>query len=117
MPRFRIHRMKDAPSENFRWSAHTGGVAVVKPKDYEPSGEVEAPTSYAAWKMLTVEGRPLRPGDVLEALGEASAPGELQIAKYIGFEPAKWYAPEPKLSPEVPAAEAAPSGESISLLT
>jgi hypothetical protein len=32
---------------------------------------------------------------LLELITDDS-PGSLQIAKYIGFEPAKWYVPEPK---------------------
>jgi hypothetical protein len=99
---FRIHRMKDAPRENFRWAAHTGGVAVVKPKDYDAGGEVEGATPYAAWQLLKESDQPLRAGDVLE-----DASGTLQIAKYIGFEKAQWWVPEPKpLAP--PAAQ---SGE------
>lgn len=103
MPCYRIHRIKDAPREAFRWAAHTGGVAIVKPKDYDLSEEVESLTPYAAWKMLASEGRPLRPGDVLEALTAEGAPIELKIAKYIGFEPAQWWVPEPKPDPNTPA--------------
>ena len=87
--------MKDAPREHFRWVAHTGGLAAVKMKDYEAAGEVQAPTSYAAWKILGGENRPLEPGDVLEMLTDDGEPGELSVLKYIGFEPAKWYVPEP----------------------
>ena len=91
MPCYRIHRIKQAPGEAFRCAAHTGGVAVLKPKDYgEVSDEVEAATPYALWQVLRGEGRALQPGDVLEA-----ADG-LLIAKYIGFEPAQWVVPEPK---------------------
>lgn len=93
MPSFRIHRIKDAPSESFRWAAHTGGLAVVKLKDYEGNGEVEAQTPYAAWKRLAADGRALRPGDVLEMQG--STQPQLYIYKYIGFEPAQWFVPEP----------------------
>jgi hypothetical protein len=96
MPRYRIHKMKKAPREHFRWAPHTGGLAVVKLKDYEPDGEIEAPTPYAAWKRSSDEGRALQPGDVLELAMTAGSPGNLLIAKYIGFEPAQWYTPEPK---------------------
>jgi hypothetical protein len=96
MPLYRIHRIKDTPRETFRWAAHTGGAAIIKPKDYEFSGEVEALTPYAAWKVLTSEGRPLRPGDVLESLNALGEPFDLRIAKYIGFEPAEWWRPEQK---------------------
>lgn len=96
MPHYRIHRIKDAPREVFRWTAHTGGVAIIKPKDYDFSEEVESLTPYAAWKMLASEGRPLRPGDVLETITADGTGLDLKIAKYIGFEPAQWWIPEPK---------------------
>jgi hypothetical protein len=94
MPLYRIHRIKETQAENFRWAAHTGGLAVVKPRDYEGGAEeLEAATPYAAWKMLAGK-QPLRPGDVLEAVTQQGSAGDLQIFKYIGFEPAKWYVPE-----------------------
>lgn len=96
MPRYRVHRIKEAPGESFRWAAHTGGLAVVKPRDYEPAGELDAATPYAAWKALAAANQPLHPGDLLEIVNSDGAPGDLQIAKYIGFEPAQWYVPEPK---------------------
>jgi hypothetical protein len=98
--------MKETPREHFRWAAHTGGLASVKPKDYEPSEETDAPTPYALWKQLQISGNPLRPGDVLETLGEDPVPGPLQITKYIGFEAAQWYVPEPKPATFPPAAPA-----------
>lgn len=98
MPRYRIHRMKESPREQFRWAAHTGGLATVKPKDYVAAEEAEAPTPYALWKQFQATGSPLRPGDILELMCEDAAPGPLQIAKYIGFEAAQWYIPEPKLA-------------------
>lgn len=94
---FRIHRMKEAARDSFRWAAHTSGSAVVKPKDYEPAGEVEGPSTYAVWTALRQTERPLETGDILE--DEA---GVLRIAKYIGFETAQWWVPEPK--PVVPPA-------------
>jgi hypothetical protein len=100
MPRYRIHRMKDAPRENFRWAAHTGGAAILKAKDYDTAEEVEAGNPYELWKTMAETGRSLHPGDVLERLdleiGSDQASGGLQVAKYIGFEPARWFVPEPK---------------------
>lgn len=96
MPRYRVHRIKEGPREQFRWAPHVGGLAVVKPKDYDCSKEVEAPTPYAVWKQLGDSGDPLRPGDLLELATEDGAAGELRIAKYIGFEPAQWFVPEAK---------------------
>ena len=61
--RYRIHRIKEMPKEHFRWAPHTGGLAVVKQKDYEPAEEVEAISPYAVWRMLT-ETAALQPGDV-----------------------------------------------------
>lgn len=96
MVRYRIHRLKNTQRENFRWTAHTSGLAVVRSKDYDATGEVDAATPYAAWKTLQTEGRPLSPGDLLETVKGDGSPGELLIAKYIGFEPAAWYVPEVK---------------------
>jgi hypothetical protein len=105
MAQYRIHRIKDTPRETFRWAAHTGGLAVVKPKDYESDGTLEAATAYAAWRILQSEAQPLRPGDLLETVTADDSPGPLQIAKYIGFEPAQWYVPELKPEGVVPSAE------------
>ena len=96
MPRYRVHRIKDGPLEQFRWAPHVGGLAVVKPKDYDFSREVEATTPYAVWKQLGEEAEPLRPGDLLELAAEDGTTVDLRIAKYIGFEPAQWFVPEPK---------------------
>jgi len=89
MPVYQIHRMKDLPRQQFRWAPHTAGVTIVKPKDYEPADTVEAPTAYAAWIGRRGSDTPLDIGDILEA------EGELRILKYIGFEEARWFVPEP----------------------
>jgi hypothetical protein len=96
MAHYRIHRIRETMREQFRWQAHTGGAAVVRPKDYEVDGEVEAATPYALWSKMKADGRDLCPGDVLETVKEDEMHGELQIFKYIGFEPAKWWIAEPK---------------------
>ncbi|MGA8028852.1 MAG: hypothetical protein WB992_17055 [Bryobacteraceae bacterium] len=96
MALYRIYRMKDTPRENFRWAAHTRGLAVVKPRDYDFDGELQAATPYSAWRVLAADGRALRPGDLLETPGADGPCANLQIAKYIGFEPAQWFVPEPK---------------------
>jgi len=90
MPLFRIHRMKDAPRQQFRWAPHVSGIANVKQKDYELSDKVEAENEYAAWAVLRNSERPLGVGDVLE-----TAAGDLRICKYVGFEAARWFVPEP----------------------
>ena len=96
MPRYRIHRIKQAPFESFRWAAHTGGLSIIKPKDYDFGEEIEAETAYAAWKSLSSRGNALRPGDLLESQLNEGTSNSLLIAKYIGFEPAQWFVPEPK---------------------
>ena len=107
MPVFRIHRMKDNPRQQFRWAPHVSGTANVKPKDYEPSGEVEAENDYAAWALLRNSEAPLMVGDVLELPS-----GQLRICKYVGFEEAKWFVPEPV--PDAPRADALPEPASQS---
>ncbi len=69
---------------------------MVKQKDYDVDSEVEAATPYALWSDSKAGGSDLCPGDVLETVREDGVPGELQIFKYIGFEPAKWWIAEPK---------------------
>lgn len=113
MALYRIHRLKEGPRESFRWAAHTGGLAVVKSKDYDLGGGIEAATPYAAWKALLAEGRALRPGDLLERTGPEGEPGELQIAKYIGFEPAQWYVAEAKPDSSSVSAEASAQAHPI----
>ena len=93
MPRYQIHRLKESHRQQFRWQPHTAGVSIVKPRDYEPGGEVEAGSEYGAWGQLRDRGEPLEVGDLLEI-----EPGSPRIYKYIGFEEARW------VLPEVPAA-------------
>jgi hypothetical protein len=100
VPRYKVYRIKESQKEHFRWSPHTGGLAIVKPKDYEPGGEVESLTPYSLWKELQDSESPhaeppLCPGDVLELLS-ADEPRPLFIAKYIGFEPAQWFVADVK---------------------
>jgi hypothetical protein len=104
MPNYRVFRMKDSPRQQFRWAPHVSGPANARPKDFEPSGEVEALHEYDAWSILREAGMPLAVGDLLE-----SADGQLRICKYVGFEPAQWVLPEPKLHIPVEAESASPS--------
>jgi hypothetical protein len=100
MPVFRIHRMKEAPRQQFRWAPHVSAAANAKLKDYEPSGEMEAESEYAAWASLRQSDRPLEIGDILEILSsDATATGVLRICKYVGFEEARWFVPEPQPVP------------------
>jgi hypothetical protein len=82
--------MKDTPRQQFRNAAHTSGAATAKPKDYEPSLEIEAVSEYAAWALMRETENPLHVGDLLE-FGE----GKLRICKYVGFEDARWFVAEP----------------------
>ena len=84
--------MKDSPRQQFRWAPHVSGAANAKPKDFEPGGEVEALHEYDVWRILRDAGTPLNVGDLLEAES-----GQLTICKYVGFEPAQWVHPEPKM--------------------
>ncbi len=99
MATFKIHRLKEAQFQQFRWAPHIAGATQVKPKDYAQQGVVEAATPYAAWSALKESGEPLRVGDILE--DEA---GALSICKYVGFDDARWFVPDPK-----PPAEGAPA--------
>jgi len=90
MALFRIHRMKDAPRLQFRQAPHVSGTAIVKPKDYEMAGEVEAESEYAAWAALRGSDAPLQVGDILE-----TQLGLIRICKYVGFEDARWLTAEP----------------------
>jgi hypothetical protein len=98
---FRIHRMNQAARETFRSAVHASGQAIAKPKDYEPGGEIYASNAYAAWSELRASTRPLETGDILE-----DEHGQLRIAKYVGFEAAQWFVPEPKPDGTTPKVEA-----------
>src|ERR1700685_1984983 len=96
MPAYQIYRLKEIPRQQFRWTPHTPGVAVVKLKDYEPGPVIAAASPYALWLDLRGGDHALAVGD---GIGIFRAPtetcGELRIFKYIGFEAAQWYVPEP----------------------
>lgn len=109
---YRIHRMKEAARESFRWAAHTGGLAIVKPKDYEVAGDVEGPTVYGAWSTLRQGGTPLQTGDILE-----DDAGKLWVAKYIGFESAQWWTAEAKTTDPPQPESASPEVEHTSSLS
>jgi len=83
--------MKDSPRQQFRWAPHLSGCASLKPREYEPRGEVQARHEYEAWQLMRDSEEPLAVGDLLE-----TEDGQLRICKYVGFEPAQWVLPEPK---------------------
>src|SRR5665213_3014391 len=94
MPAYQIHRLKETQRQQFRWAPHTPGVTVVKLKDYDPGSVVEAASPYALWLALRENENALAVGDLIEVVGEVPG-GELRILKYIGFEEARWFVPEP----------------------
>ena len=100
MPAYQIHRLKDAPRQHYRWAPHTSGTTVVKTRDYEPGARVEAASPYALWLVLRETPDALQVGDLLELEG-----GALLIYKYIGFEEARWYVPEPARESQAPPVE------------
>jgi hypothetical protein len=101
MPAYQIHRLKETPRQQFRWAPHTPGVTIVKLKDYEPGTVIEAASPYALWLALRESDEALAVGDLIEVVIESNAVGggELRILKYIGFEEARWYVPEPAPTP------------------
>jgi hypothetical protein len=106
MAAYRIYRMKEQASQQFRWAPHVSGATQIKRKDYEEAGSLEAANEYAAWQALRDAATPLRVGDLLE-----SSSGELRICKYVGFDAAQWIAPEVKTGLEsAPVASGPPQG-------
>jgi hypothetical protein len=105
MPAYQIYRLKEIPRQQFRWAPHTPGVTVVKLKDYEPGPAIQAASPYALWLDLRGSDQAIAVGDLIEVVGDATGQqrGQLRIFKYIGFEEAQWYVPDP-----VPPATAEP---------
>ncbi len=69
MPAYQIHRLKEAPRQQFRWAPHTPGVTIVKLKDYEPAEVIEAATPYALWLALRETEKAIAVGDLIEVRG------------------------------------------------
>lgn len=90
MPLYQIHKLRESRRQQFRWAPHTSGTSIVKPHDYEEVSTVTAETPYAAWLALRGTDRQLHPGDILVDDG-----GRMSIYKYVGFEEARWFVPEP----------------------
>lgn len=91
MPLYRIFRMKDSERQRFRMLPHTSGATMIKPKDFEEQGAVEAVSPYGAWSQLRESDHPLQVGDLLIAPND-----EMRILKFVGFEEARWIIPEVK---------------------
>lgn len=99
---YRIHRMKDHVRQGFRYAPHTSGVMMIKPRDFEDAGQVEAANVYDAWMSLRGTERALDIGDVLESAG-----GDICVCKYVGFEQARWVVPEVKAAVDAPVSAGA----------
>jgi hypothetical protein len=100
MAAYRVHRLKESERQQFRWAPHISGVTIAKARDYEEGPVVDGGSPYAVWLALRGTGEELHVGDLLESDG-----GELRIYKYIGFEEARWYVPEPTLPPAAASVE------------
>ena len=111
MADYRIYRMKDQASQQFRWAPHVSGATQIRRKDYDEEGSIEADNEYAAWQALRGTAAPLRVGDLLE--GPA---GALRICKYVGFDSAQWILPEIKTGLESAPAAAGPVSGSPSAI-
>ena len=116
MPVYRVLYLKDpATVERFRSQGPPipqGGTSL-KPKDYTPVAEIEAPNEYAVWRLLQAESaternlRPMGVGDVLEA-----PPGSPRVCRFVGFDDATWFTFEPKPKTPGPGDEASAKGTS-----
>jgi 2'-5' RNA ligase len=60
MPAYQIYRLKEIPRQQFRWTPHTPGVAIVKLKDYEPGPVIHAASPYALWLDCAAAAKPSR---------------------------------------------------------
>lgn len=106
MPLYRIHRMKETPRLAFRSAAHAAGLAMLKPKDFELAGDVDATSPYGAWAALHGTAGALLVGDVLE-----HPDGSLCVYKYVGFEEARWILPEVRTGLESVPLAAGPASQ------
>jgi hypothetical protein len=107
MVSFKIHRLREQVSSQFRWAPHTAGPALVKQRDYEIVGEVDSISAYALFNQLHGTPNALRVGDLVEL-----PDGSLKIFKFVGLEDASWFVAPAK--PEAPA-EAAASTSSMTI--
>jgi len=90
VPAYQIHRLQESHRLKFRGRPHTSGVSIANPTDYVRGTVVEGESPYAVWLALRATPEALQVGDILE-----NPSGELRICKYIGFEEARWFVPEP----------------------
>jgi hypothetical protein len=115
MPSYRVHYLKDqAGVDRFRNLPPADGSTNIKPKDYMPACEMEAPNEYAVWRALQGDAakdrnlRPLGVGDVLEVI-TAEGPGKPRVCRYSGFDEAVWFVFEPREKKGATLVESAPA--------
>ena len=107
MARYRIYYLKDSHRPQFRHAPPSPGPVKLKMRDYQPGGEIEASSPYAAWKQTREEQgerRPIEVGDALE-----TDTGALLVCKFVGFEEAQWWLPEAPPPPAVTPPSEAPA--------
>ncbi len=101
MPLYRIFYLNDSEVTSFRHAPPRQQPCQLKQRHYEPQGEIEAPSPYAAWQMLQdeqAEARGLRSmgvGDVLE-----TEQSEVLLCNFWGFDRAEWHVPHAGQRPE-----------------
>src|SRR3989442_763637 len=112
MVRYRIYYLKESQRQHFRHAPPAPGPLNLKMKDYEPGGDIEASSPYAVWKHMRaklddgVARRPIGVGDALE-----TDTGTLLVCKYVGFEEAQWWVPEPPPTAVAPPDQPPASGQ------
>ena len=109
MSRYRIHYLRESQRQHFRNAPPMAPPHKLKPKDYQPGGEIDAENPYAAWKQMRETPGDLRPIEIGDAL-EAET-GALFLCRYVGFEEAQWYVPEPEPAPTTAPAGPAPQDQ------
>ena len=95
MSRYRVLLLKDSKIPAYREASPREGNYRLHRSQYEPAGEIEAPSPYSAWQKLRGEElarrgfRPLGVGDALE-----TESASLVVCNFWGFDPAEWHVPQ-----------------------
>ena len=55
MAHYRIYYLKDSHRQQFRHALPSPDPVKLKMRDYQPGGEIEASSPYAAWKQMREE--------------------------------------------------------------
>lgn len=106
----RVFRLRDHLRQGFRNGPHMSGVSQVKPRDYQEDFTMECDSAYTAWATLRGTERAIQIGDLIEINGS-----DLKIAKFVGFDEARWVLPEAAESsaPNAASLESVKEGGSI----